>query len=120
VEKNISEIVWTSPAKDDLKEIFDFLAKLSEEGAFRVIEKILDKVEILRGDSPGIGQREPLLSHKPEEYRYLVEGNYKIIYRVKGNKIVINTVFDARQNPKKMKVKVERRGKSVGDKKNKG
>jgi plasmid stabilization system protein ParE len=27
VGKNITEIVWTSPAKDDLKEIFDFLAK---------------------------------------------------------------------------------------------
>ncbi len=117
MEKNITDIVWTSPAKDDLREIFNFLAEFSEDGAFRVINKILDKAEILRGGSPGIGQKEPLLSNKPGEYRYLVEGNYKIIYRVKGNKIVINTVFDARQNPKKMKVKVERGEKRVRKKK---
>jgi addiction module RelE/StbE family toxin len=106
VGKNITEILWTSTAKKDLREIFEYLVQFSEDAAFRIINKIVDKAEILRGDSPEIGQREPLLSHKPVGYRYLVEGNYKIIYSIRVNKVVIHTVFDARQNPKKMEDKV--------------
>lgn len=35
-----------------------------------------------------------------------MEGNYKIIYSIRVNKVVIHTVFDAPQNPKKMEEKV--------------
>jgi plasmid stabilization system protein ParE len=83
VGKNITEILWTSTAKKDLREIFKYLVQFAEDAAFRVINKIVDKAEILRGDSPEIGQIEPLLSHKPVVYRHLVEGNYKIIYSVR-------------------------------------
>ena len=37
-----------------------------------------------------------------QEYRYLVSGNYKIIYKVSENIIVINDIFDTRQNTIKM------------------
>lgn len=39
-------------------------------------------------------------------YRYLVEGNYKIVYKVynEEKEILISTVFDTRQNPTKLKV----------------
>ena len=104
--KNITGILWTSTAKRDLQETFAYLVEFSEDAAFRVINKILDKAGILIGDSSGIGQREPLLRHKSVVYRYLVEGNYKIIYSVNGNKVVIHSVFDARQNPKKMEENV--------------
>jgi addiction module RelE/StbE family toxin len=107
VEKEIKEIVWTNPAKKDLQDIYNYLAEFSENAAFRVITKILEKTEVLKGGFPEIGQQEPLLSHKRDVYRYLVEGNYKIIYRVKGNRVIIDTVFDARQNPKKMDDKVK-------------
>ncbi|MCU0288260.1 MAG: type II toxin-antitoxin system RelE/ParE family toxin [Acidobacteria bacterium] len=78
------------------------MAEFSEEAAFGVITGILDKADVLKGGFPALGQKEPLLSHKTDVYRYLVEGNYKIIYRIKGNKVVIDTVFDVRQNPDKM------------------
>lgn len=107
MEKNIKEIVWTKPAKNDLQDIYDYIAEFSEEAAFRVITKIVDKVEFLKDGFTEIGQREPLLSHKPDVYRYLVEGNYKIIYKVRGDRVIIDTVFDVRQNPKKMNEKVK-------------
>lgn len=53
--KNITEILWTSTAKKDLKEIFEYLVQFSEDAAFRIINKIVDKAEIRRGDSPEIG-----------------------------------------------------------------
>jgi toxin ParE1/3/4 len=53
---------------------------------------------------PKIGQIEELLLHYVEEYRYIVHGNYKIIYFINQvkNRIDIINVFDTRQNPIKI------------------
>ena len=39
-------------------------------------------------------------------FRYLVEGNYKIVYKVYADdkQILIAAVFDTRQNPTRLKV----------------
>jgi len=37
-----------------------------------------------------------------EEHRYLVEGNYKIIYKRVKEGVLITDVFDARQDPRKI------------------
>lgn len=107
MEKTVKEIVWTKPAKTDLQEIYDYLAEFAEEAAFRVIMRIIDKTEVLKDGFTEIGQREPLLTHKTDVYRYLVERNYKINYRVKRDRVIIDTVFDARQNPDKLPDKVK-------------
>jgi hypothetical protein len=39
----------------------------------------------------------------PEDFRYLVESNYKIIYWKEDEIITIASVFDCRQNPEKIK-----------------
>jgi hypothetical protein len=52
-----------------------------------------------------IDQIEELLKSRPQEIRYLVHTNYKIIYWINEDKqrIVIANVFDTIQNPKKIK-----------------
>lgn len=52
--------------------------------------------------NPESGQIEFYLEKLNQNHRYLVSGNYKIIYRISENLIVINDVFDCRQNPDKM------------------
>jgi plasmid stabilization system protein ParE len=56
------------------------------------------------GKNPNIGQKEELLLNRPENFRYLVYKNYKIIYWVNSikNRIDIVNVFDTRQNPEKI------------------
>jgi toxin ParE1/3/4 len=54
-------------------------------------------------NQPFIGVLEENLTDLNQGHRYLVEGNYKIIYRVVDNDIYITDVFDCRQNPIKMK-----------------
>ncbi len=51
-----------------------------------------------------IGGKKDLLLLRPQEFRYLVCKNYKIIYwiNVQKNRIEIANIFDCRQNPKKM------------------
>lgn len=52
--------------------------------------------------SPFIGQVEDLLIHLKKDYRYLVSGNYKIIYLVKPESVEIINVYDTRQDPIKI------------------
>jgi len=61
---------------------------------------IENKTTILR-THPNTGQREELLRNLPQEFRYLIFKNYKIIYwnNTKKNRIEIMDVFDTRQNP---------------------
>lgn len=48
---------------------------------------------------PLSGQIETTLQKLNEDHRYLIEGNYKIIYRRIKQGILITDVFDTRQDP---------------------
>ena len=66
------------------------------------IVKGIVKKSILLESNPLIGVKEPLLLDRPFEYRFIVENNYKIIYRFNDNIARIVSVFDCRQNPQKL------------------
>lgn len=97
------DVVWTEPAKMRLRGISDYLKK---EAGKRIAKKIRDQIYARANilvENPKAGQREELLKDRPEEFRYLVEGNYKIVYWLEPGKATISTVFDCRQNPEKIK-----------------
>ena len=50
-----------------------------------------------------MGQREEYLEHLGQSHRRIIEGNYKIIYRIDGDMIYVTDIFDTRQDPGKMK-----------------
>ena len=96
------KILWTENAINQLEQIFDYYKyRASVEVARKIILQILDRT-ILLEKNPLIGVKEPLLLNRKNEYRYLVEGNYKIIYWIEDNYVKISSVFDCRQNPLKM------------------
>ncbi len=96
------KILWTEFAINQLEQIFDYYKyRASGEVARKIILQIMDKT-ILLEKNPFIGVKEPLLLNRKNEYRYLVEGNYKIIYWIEDNYVKISSVFDCRQNPLKM------------------
>ena len=97
-------IQWTEFASGRLKEIFSYYKK--EAGlavARKLIQEILDATIVL-GTNPELGQTEPLLSQRPQEFRHLVCRHYKVIYWLDRaqDRVVIVHVFDCRQNPTKM------------------
>jgi plasmid stabilization system protein ParE len=97
------KILWTNESRYRLKEIFDYLAfNSSENRAFKIVNEILASTNILF-KNPEIGQREKLLKNRKNNYRYLLCRKYKIIYWQQENFIYIATVFDTRQNPKRLK-----------------
>jgi toxin ParE1/3/4 len=96
-------IEWSELSERQLKDIFDYYSfEANSRIARKIINRIINRVSILE-NNPFAGPREELLSNYLEEYRYLVESNYKIIYWKNENTITIASVFDCRQNPEKIR-----------------
>jgi plasmid stabilization system protein ParE len=98
------KIFWTEESHRRLKDIFDYyyLEKLNIAVAQKIVNEVVEYAEILISQ-PNIGVVEDLLRKRKNNYRYIVCNNYKIIYWIDGNVIFIATVFDTRQNPRKIK-----------------
>jgi plasmid stabilization system protein ParE len=98
-------VYWTIFAKGKLDDIFDYYeTKAGYRIARKLVAGIIDKTIGLE-KNPHVGQIEDLLSDRPQNFRYLVFKNYKIIYWINSDKkrIDIVNVFDTRQNPVKIK-----------------
>ncbi len=97
------KLVYTEQAIGSLNETLEFIAPMvSYEKLIEIRNRILD-----RGDTlilqPLSGQKEPLLEPMGLGHRRLIEGHFKIIYRIEGEYIYITDIFDSRQDPDKMK-----------------
>ena len=98
-------VVWTDVAIEELRSIYDYLYfQASKSVADKISNAIVDRTLLLE-QTPRLGQKEEMLAHLNKEIRYLIEGNYKIVYLVDENLVSIATVFDCRQNPQKLKSK---------------
>jgi plasmid stabilization system protein ParE len=98
-------VEWSALAERQLNEIYQYYSfNVSPAIANKVVNRIVKRVEILF-KNPLSGAKEELLSDYPEDFRYLVVTNYKIIYWYDDQVITIALVFDCRQNPEKMKFK---------------
>jgi len=96
-------IYWTDFAIEQLETIFDFYnTEVNLNVAQKIVNSIIDKTIILEQQLIA-GQHEELLKKRKNQYRYLIEGNYKIIYWIENDFVYIATVFDCRQNPTKLK-----------------
>lgn len=98
------KVFWTRFAELKLEDIFSYYKyRAGVKTAQKIVTGITDKTIALT-KNPEIGQVEELLKERPQQFRYLVYTNYKIIYRINQdkNRIVIDNVFDTRQNPLKI------------------
>jgi plasmid stabilization system protein ParE len=98
-------VIWSDSAIEELREIYNYYYfKAGRKTANKLTNTIVD-LTIKLEQTPRIGQKEELLAHLKKEIRYLVSGNYKIVYLIEDNLVTIATVFDCRQNPRKLKIK---------------
>ncbi|MBI9069374.1 MAG: type II toxin-antitoxin system RelE/ParE family toxin [Salinivirgaceae bacterium] len=96
------KIIWSDFAINTLKEIYDYY---KENATISVAKKIKSNIftstkPLLK--NPDSGQIELNLESLNEEHRYLVESNYKIVYKQVTEGILITDVFDCRQDPIKI------------------
>ena len=76
----MKQVTWSAFAVKCLFEIQEYilLESNSQTIADHFVQKIIQRIDQL-SYAPASGQKEPLLSKFRGEYRYLVEGNYKIM-----------------------------------------
>jgi addiction module RelE/StbE family toxin len=88
----MAEINWTKKSIKDLKAINDFISLDSSFYAKRFITKIIKRVDQLI-DFPESGRMVP--EKNTPEIRELIEGNYRIFYKLKKEKVTILRVHNA-------------------------
>lgn len=89
----MAEVLWTAPAFEDLGEIHSFIARDSQRYADLTLINLRDAAGRL-ADFPKLGRRVPEYPRTP--YRELVEGAYRIVYRLNGpDQILIMAVVHA-------------------------
>jgi len=82
--------------------MFDYYSKTaSKKVAHKIRRQILSSTKRLN-KNPKMGQMEFYLEKLKENHRYILSGNYKVIYKIDNSKIIITDVFDVRQNPDKI------------------
>jgi plasmid stabilization system protein ParE len=99
------KIIYTHQSFESLEESLQFLLKIQGVPLEKVLEirnQLLDKADTLV-TNPHLGQYEEYLDHLEKDHRRLIEGNFKIIYRIENGCIYITDFFDTRQDLKKMK-----------------
>jgi len=96
------KIIWSDFSSEILIEIFQYY---KEKAGYSVAQKIKSNIfqstkQLIK--HPTSGQIELTLENLGEGHRYLVEGNYKIIYKRVKEGILITDIFDTRQDPVKI------------------
>jgi len=79
-------------AIEDLRLIHDYISKDSKRYAVRFIEKLFERVDQLKS-FPKSGRVVPELNL--ESIRELIEGNYRIVYKISANQVAIIRVHHA-------------------------
>lgn len=96
------KIIWSDFASGILTEVFHYHEEMAGKNiAKKINSRIFNSTKQLI-KHPNSGQIEESLEQLGEGHRYLVSGNYKVIYKKVKEGILITDVFDTRQDPDKM------------------
>ena len=88
------KIIWSLLAIDRASEIAEYIAQDKPSAAEKWINTVFSKVEQLKS-SPEIGRVVPEIRN--DQFRELIYGNYRIIYRVEKTQLSILTIRHGRQ-----------------------
>ena len=88
----MAQISWTKKSLKDLRAINDYISLDSAFYATRFIYKLVQRVDQL-AEFPESGRVVP--EKKETEIRELIEGNYRIFYRLQKEKITILRIHNA-------------------------
>ncbi len=96
------KIIWSDFASQTLKNIFDYHRDVAGRNIAKKLKtRIFDSTKQII-THPDSGQIENSLDQLGEGHRYLVCGNYKVVYKKIKEGILITDIFDTRQNPIKI------------------
>ncbi len=88
-------VIWSEPAKADLRSIHDFIAHDSQHYAKKVTQDIREKTDVL-DDLPKVGKKVAELNI--EAVRELSLYSYRIIYEIKSRGVFVLAVVHKRRD----------------------
>jgi plasmid stabilization system protein ParE len=88
------KIIWSPLAIDRASEIAEYIAQDKPSAAEKWINTVFSKVEQLKSSSE-IGRVVPEIRN--DQFRELIYGNYRIIYRIEKTQISILTIRHGKQ-----------------------
>ena len=98
MSKRRYRVIWTETATRDLEGIVAYIAEDSRQQAKKVLKQIRGKTATLRS-SPSRGRIVPeLLDFDLRSWRELVLSPWRIMYRVEGNVVFVDSVIDGRRD----------------------
>ena len=86
------KIVWTEIALEDLRDVHEYISKDSVRYADRFVEKIINRVTQLE-HFPKSGRIVP--EFDSDGIRELIEGNYRIVYKISPEQASIVRIHHA-------------------------
>lgn len=91
------QLLWTEQALIRLGEIDEYVGQRNPTAATHLVDRIIERATALI-DQPGLGRTVPELPGSA--LREVIEGNYRVVYRVREHVIEVVTVFEGhRQFP---------------------
>ena len=98
MENEIKEVEVSPFAQDDLNEIIEYYSSLSQNYVESTISEFEENVMSLQ-QHPKSGRIIPELERQGiTQYRELIQGYYRIIYKISKDKVTVLTVIDGRRN----------------------
>ncbi len=88
------DVIWTRQAIKQLNKFADYIAQDNKSAAEKWLLAFLDKTDQL-ATHPESGRVVP--EYNDPNLRELVDGNYRLIYRIKVDRIYIQTIRHTRQ-----------------------
>ncbi len=88
-------VIWSEPAKEDLRTTYDYIARDSLVYADQVINNIIETSETLN-DFPDIGRVVPEINDK--KIRELLIYSYRIIYENIENNSIVHAVIHGKRD----------------------
>ncbi|RIK75413.1 MAG: type II toxin-antitoxin system RelE/ParE family toxin [Planctomycetota bacterium] len=88
----MARLIWTAKALADLERLLQFIEKDAPVAARRFAQRVFDRVEQLQ-QFPHLGGF--VAEDDLRRYREILQGSYRLIYRVEGETIYIVAVHHA-------------------------
>lgn len=83
-------------AREDIGEIFFYIAENNPESALAMTDKIINKIDTL-AEFPLAGKIVPVNELAKKEYRMLIIDSYIVFYRVIDDEVVVYKVLHGKQ-----------------------
>jgi len=101
IEKSFA-VFWSKNATKNLKDVNEYIKQDSPQNASKVTKEIIELSKSLN-HSPFRFEECEELKTKTKIYRKATYAPFKIIYKVKANRVEVLAVFHSSQNPKRLK-----------------